>query len=75
VLGKAKRDGPYYRKRAREIRAEAERAIALGVKNQLREIADRYERLAIEADNVVRPTSNQDTPQAIALRSKSKPRG
>jgi hypothetical protein len=50
VPGKVKRDGPYYRKRAREIRAEAERAIIPGVIDQLLEIAERYEQLAVEAD-------------------------
>ena len=59
--GKTKMDGPYYRKRAREIRAEAERTITLWVRNQLREIADRYELLAIEADRAARLSSNQDT--------------
>ena len=50
--------GPYYRKRAREIREDAERTITLWVRNQLREIADRYELLAIEADRATRLTLN-----------------
>ena len=54
-------DGPYYRNRAREIRAEAEHTITLWVRNQLREIADRYELLAIEADRAARLSSNQET--------------
>ena len=58
---KTKMDGPYYRKRAREIREEPERAKTLWVRNQLREIADRYDLLAIEADRAARLTSNQDT--------------
>jgi hypothetical protein len=43
-------DGPYYRRRAEAVRAEAERAKFPEIREQLLHIAKQYDTVAIQAD-------------------------
>jgi hypothetical protein len=43
-------DGAHYRKRAKEVRAEAIRAASPAIRSQLLSIAKQYDTLAVEAD-------------------------
>jgi hypothetical protein len=48
-------DAPYYRKRAEAVRAEAARATYPEIRKQLSDIAEQYERMALQAED---PPSN-----------------
>ena len=45
-------DAPYYRKRAEAVRAEAARATFPEIRQQLLDIAEQYERMAIQAEDL-----------------------
>jgi hypothetical protein len=42
-------DAPYYRKRAEAVRAEAARAMFPEIRQQLLDIAEQYEKMAMQA--------------------------
>ncbi len=45
-------DGAHYRKRADEVRAEADRSTLPDIRSQLLSIAEQYDMLARQADNI-----------------------